>query len=110
MAFFADTNLCAKVPKNPKLQLKWINAKEQFSTQGLDYAICPFSLVLMELLAGLTKPEPAFFRSDLKRFVFLGNDGNAVFLPFPGAFALTTILNLDSPVARYSQGRFRAMA
>jgi hypothetical protein len=104
MPFFADTNLCAKVPKNPSLQARWSKASEQFSRQGLEYAICP--LVLLELLAGLAKPEPAYFKSDLKRFIFLANDGNAEFLPFPGSFALKTILSTNSPVARFSRADF----
>src|SRR5262245_56507725 len=104
MAFFADTNLCAKVPKNLNLRAKWSKAKEQFAREGLEYAICPF--VLLELLAGLAKPEPTFFESDLKRFIFLADDGSAKFLPFPGAFALKTILNTNSPVARFSVADF----
>src|SRR5438477_4040643 len=104
MPFFADTNLCAKVPRNANLQEKWAKAKERFSKEGLEYTICP--LVLLEFLAGLAKPEPNFFESDLKRFKFLADDGSLTFLPFPGAFALKTILNADSPVARFNKADF----
>jgi hypothetical protein len=104
MPFFADTNLCVKVLKSLSLQPKWSKAKEQFSRQGLEYAVCP--LVLLELLAGLAKPEPAYFKSDLGRFIFLANGGNAEFLPFPGSFALKTILNANSPVARFDKADF----
>ncbi len=104
MPYFVDTNLCSKVANDPSAQSLWTKATEQFARDAQKYVICP--LVLLELLRGLAKPEPTFFKNDLQRLSFLAGDGTPEFLEFPGAFVLKTTLGLRSPVSRFSGADF----
>ena len=105
MPFFADTNVCSKWESDPRVHRNWLAAKARLESQGLEYVSC--SLVLVELLCRLVKPEPKYFSSDLKSFLFLGNNGRARFLPFPAKFALKTVLNVVSPVSPFDSGDFQ---
>ena len=104
MPFFADTNLCDTASRDPALCAKFMAAKKHFELEGHKYVVCP--LVLAELVAGLATPEPSYFKSDLRRFVFLAGEGTPVFLDFPGAFVLRTVLDCKSPVAKLNKGDF----
>lgn len=105
MPFFADTNVCSKWESDPGVHANWVAAKARLESLGHEYVSCP--LVLIELLSRLVKPEPAYFSSDLKSFLFLSNNETARFLPFPAKFALKTVFGVDSPVSRFDAGEFQ---
>ena len=79
--FFVNTNLCGVVRDKPSLQDKWTRAREHFGKQGKQYVVCP--VVLIELLLGLSKPEPSFFKRDWDRLNFLAGGDSPDFLEFP---------------------------
>lgn len=106
MPFFADTNVCSKWESDPIVRRDWQAAKARLESEGYEYVACP--LVLIELLARLVKPEPKYFSKDLKAFLFLSNSQNK-FLPFPGAFVLKTVLNVQSPVTALHPSDFNQM-
>ena len=104
MPFFADTNVCSKWETDPGVHANWLAEKARLESLGHEYVSC--SLVLVELLSRLVKPEPAYFSSDLKSFLFLSKNETARFLPFPAKFALKTALGVDSRVSRFDAEEF----
>jgi len=105
MPFFADTNVCSNWVSDSVVKGNWERVQTSLEARGEKYVSCP--LVLIELLAGLLKPEPRYFTSDLKRFAFLAGQGDTEFLAFPGAFVLKTVLKVESPVARFNASHFK---
>jgi hypothetical protein len=105
MAFFVDTNVCSKWESNPEVHANWLKESARLKSQGHEYVSC--SLILLELLSRLAKPEPAYFSSDLRSFVFLSNNGTTRILPFPAKFALKAALGIDSPVSKFEGSDFQ---
>jgi hypothetical protein len=106
MPFFADTNVCSKWQSDAVVRQNWAVAKAHLESQGHAYVSCP--LVLIELLARLIKPEPKYFSTDLKAFLFLA-DGQDKMLPFPAEFVAKTVLNTESPITKLHAEDFRQM-
>ena len=103
MPFFADTNVCSKWESDPNVRQNWLAAKARLESEGHQYVSC--SLVLIELLSRLIKPEPSYFSDDLKSFLFL-NTAKRV-LPFPAKFVLKTVLDINSPVSLFDSADFK---
>lgn len=106
MPFFADTNVCSKWRSDAVVRQNWEIAKAHLELQGHAYVSCP--LVLIELLVRLIKPEPKYFPTDLKSFLFLA-DGQDKMLPFPVEFVAKTVLNMESPITKLHAEDFRQM-
>jgi hypothetical protein len=105
MPFFADTNVCSKWESDTAVHQNWLAAKRTLESRGQEYVSCP--LVLVELLSTLVKPEPQYFSSDLKSFLFLSNDGGARFLTSPAKFALKQVLQVGSPISPFDSADFK---
>jgi len=105
MPFFVDTNVCSKWESDTSVRQNWLAARKNLESRGQEYVSCP--LVLVELLSRLVKPEPRYFSTDLKSFLFLSNDGGARFLTFPAKFVLKQVLQVDSPISPFDPADFK---
>jgi hypothetical protein len=92
-----DTNVCGKL-LTPAHCYDVAAIKARISRK-FKLVISPLTFV--ELLDALTKSDSAHFESHKERLRLMAGGGKPVFLRFPVAFALRTILGLGSPATKF---------
>src|SRR5690348_96628 len=61
---------------------------------------------LIELLDTIQGGDGTHFESDKNLFRLVAGNGSPEFLPFPGSFALSRVLGLESEAAKFGPGDF----
>jgi hypothetical protein len=105
MRFIEDTNVISRAAKDAGYGALLQKERERLEADGGRHAISP--VVLIELLHGMAKSKSSLFQQNRERFKVLKYRGQSEFLRFPAAFALNSVLGIESPVTEVRPGDFR---